>query len=228
MLPAGPPERRIVDMVRWLRRRCCRFLDELSARYGNVFTMRLPRLVQPVVVFAEPSAVRDLWTGDPDTLHAGEAKAILRSVLGEQSLLLLDGERHLRERRLMLPPFHGDRMRAYGEAMRDATSRVIDRWPLGRAFLIHGVDPERSALDVIMRTIFGVDNDDPRLAPLRDAVVRWTTLGTSRLGNALLLLVPPERARTTCAASPRAGWGSTCRGHRSCARRRRPIAWSAS
>ncbi len=192
MLPPGPTTRPIVNLVRWVRAPLP-LLDELAERYGNVFTMHLPRTSQPLVIFAEPAAVRDLWTGDPDTLHAGEANAILRSVVGEHSLLLLDGERHLRERRLMLPPFHGERMRAYGEAMREATSREIDRWPIGRPFPAHA-STQAITLDVIMRTIFGVGGDDPRLAPLRDGLVHWTTLGTSRLGTALLLLTPPDRA----------------------------------
>lgn len=178
-------------MLRWLRTPLP-FLDDLTARYGNVFTMRLPRLDGPMVIFAEPSAVRELWTGDPEVLHAGKANVILRSVLGKDSLLLLDGERHLRERRLMLPPFHGERMRAYGEAMRDATARELERWPTGRAFPVHA-SMQTITLDVIMQTIFGVGAADAGLAPLRDALVRWTTLGTSRLGTALLLLTPPER-----------------------------------
>src|SRR4051812_10335555 len=99
-------------MVRWLSRPL-QLLDDLAARHGPVFSIHLPRLAQPMVFFAEPAAVRELWTGDPDVLHAGEANVILRSILGDGSVILLDGERHLAERRLLLPPFHGERMRAY-------------------------------------------------------------------------------------------------------------------
>jgi cytochrome P450 len=181
--------RPLVNMVRWLRSPLP-MLDALSARYGTVFSVRLPRRAEPMVFFAEPEAVRDLWTGDPEVLRAGQAAEILRAVLGDNSLLLLDGERHLRERRLLLPPFHGDRMRAYGEVMREATVRATAEWPVGRAFPVH---PSMQAitLEVIMRTILGADD---RFAPLRDALVRWTTLGTTPLGNALLLLTPPEYA----------------------------------
>lgn len=90
-------------------------------------------------------------------------------------------------------PFHGERMRAYGDAMHDATSREIDRWPIGRAFPVHP-STQAITLEVIMRTIFGVGAADPQTASLRDALVRWTTLGLSRMGTALLLLTPPERA----------------------------------
>lgn len=204
MLPAGPPTRSIVNMVRWVAKPLP-WLADLNARYGNVFSMYLPRLDAPVVIFAEPSAVRDLWTGDPQYLNAGQANIILRSVLGKDSLLVLDGERHLRERRLMLPPFHGERMKAYGDAMREVTAREIDRWPIGRPFPVHE-STQAITLDVIMRTIFGVGGDDPRLAPLRDALVKFTTLGTSRIGTAFLLMTPPERAEQLQQLATR-GWG---------------------
>jgi len=181
----------LLDAVRWLRAPLP-MLDDLAARYGAVFSMQLPRLPGPAVFFAEPAAIRELWTGDPHALNAGEANVILRSVLGSNSLLVLDGERHLRERRLMLPPFHGERMRAYGTAMRDATLRELARWPIGRPFSILAA-MQAITLDVIMRTIFGV-SDAAQLAPLRDALVRWTTLGTSPFGTAMFLLTPPEHA----------------------------------
>jgi cytochrome P450 len=191
MLPAGPTTPPFVNMVRWVRTPLP-MLEDLHARYGTRFTMRLPRMQGPMVFFAEPAAVKDIWTGDPQTLHAGQANVILKAVLGEHSLLLLDGDRHLRERRLMLPPFHGERMRAYGLAMRDATLRAIADWPTDRAFPVHATMQDIT-LDVIMRTIYGV-GDRGQLAALRDALVRWTTLGTSKLGTALLLLTPIEYA----------------------------------
>jgi len=178
-------------MLRWLRAPLP-MLDDLHARYGNAFTLHMPRLGGPMVFFAEPSAVRDIFALAPEVARAGEANVILRPILGNDSLLVLDGDRHLRERRLMLPPFHGDRMRAYGEAIREVTTRELERWPIGRPFPAHAA-MQAITLDVIMRTIFGVGADDPRLAPLRDALVRWTTLGTSRLGTAMLLLTPPGR-----------------------------------
>lgn len=203
-LPDGPRTPGLVNMVRWVRTPLP-MLDALAHRYGSVFTLRLPRLEAPMVIFAEPAAVKELWTGDPNVLRAGEANEILRAALGGNSLLLLDGERHLRERRLMLPPFHGERMKAYGAVMRDATLRALATWPVGRAFPVHG-STQAITLDVIMRTIFGVGGDDPRLTPLREALVRWTTLGTSRLGTTMLLLTPPEYAERVRRLASR-GWG---------------------
>ena len=191
VLPPGPDTRPILQMVRWLREPLP-MLQDLSARFGTAFSVRVPRMEQPMVFFSDPAAVKQIWAGDPEVFRAGEANIILKSALGGNSILLLDGERHLRERRLMLPPFHGERMKAYGIAMRDAATREIETWPIGRPFPIqHSM--QGITLDVIMRTIFGVE-DEAKLAPLREALVRWTTLATSRLGTALLLLTPPEHA----------------------------------
>ena len=167
VLPPGPSSPPFFNMVRWVRRPLP-MLEQLAATYGPAFSVRIPRMPEPLVFFSDPAAIRDIWTGDPDVLRAGEANVLLRSALGPSSLLLLDGLEHLRERRLMLPPFHGDRMRAYGDAMRDATLAELARWKHGVAFPIHGA-MQTITLEVIMRTIFGV-GDEPRLRPLRDAL----------------------------------------------------------
>ena len=190
-LPAGPEGRPILSMIRWLRSPLP-MLEDLTARYGAAFSLKIPRLPQPMVFFSDPAAIRQIWAGDPDVFHAGEANEILRSVLGGGSLLLLDGDRHLRERRMMLPPFHGDRMKAYGIAMRDAAAREIATWATGQPFPVHP-GMQNITLEVILRTIFGV-GDEVRLAPLREALVRWTTIGTSPINTAMLLLTPPEHA----------------------------------
>src|SRR5512139_2613661 len=119
--------REYVNIVRWYRSPLG-MLESLTAKHGNAFAMKIPRQEEPMMIFAEPAAVKELWNGDPEVLRAGEANIILRSALGRNSLLLLDGAEHLRERRLMLPPFHGDRMKAYATTMREVTQREIDRW----------------------------------------------------------------------------------------------------
>lgn len=183
--------REYANIVRWYRAPLG-MLKDLKAKHGNAFALKIPRQEEPMMIFAEPAAVKEIWNGDPEVLRAGEANIILRSALGRNSLLLLDGAEHLRERRLMLPPFHGDRMKAYATTMREVTQREIEHWPVGKAFAVHG-SMQAITLDVIMRTIFGV-SEGSGLDELRDALVRYTTLGTSKLGTAILLLTPPEYA----------------------------------
>lgn len=153
-LPPGPPEPAVAQTAQWIARPV-EFLERARARYGDTFTMRLAGL-EPFVLFSDPEAVKDIFTGPPDDLYAGEANAVLEPVLGASSVLLLDGKPHMAQRRLLLPPFHGQRMRAYGEVIRDATLRSIERWPRGRAFAVHP-HTQGITLDVIVRTVFGVD-----------------------------------------------------------------------
>ena len=102
-------------------------------RYGDVVTFRSLFDPQFVMVF-DAHLVKQVFRGSPDRLHAGEANALLGPVVGERSVLLLDGAEHLRQRKLLLPPFHGERMRAYAErdGTRPRTARST-RWPRGRA-----------------------------------------------------------------------------------------------
>lgn len=157
-LPPGPPEPAVVQAFRWLQDPT-RFLDSARARYGRVFTVRLASF-PPLVHLTDPEAIRELFTGPPELLHAGEANVVLKPVLGAGSLLLLDGEAHVRHRRLLLPPFHGQRMHAYGGVMREITEREIARWPRGRAFPV--MERTRAiALDVVLKTVFGLaDGED--------------------------------------------------------------------
>src|SRR5262249_49467225 len=153
-LPPGPRFPAVLQGL-WFVAKPVGFIDGCIRRYGDPFTVRLPSTPH-VVLFSAPDAIRDIFTGDDDALPAGEANAVLQPILGANSLLLLDGERHLRERRMMMPPFHGDRMRAYATVMRDVTENALAAWPVGQPFPIM---PETQAitLDVILRTVFGVE-----------------------------------------------------------------------
>lgn len=166
-LPPGPRLPRLLQASRWLFAPIP-FMRSCADRYGDPFTVRMFN-VPPMVFFTEPSAIKQIFTGDPQKLHAGQAMKVFELILGPSSLLLLDESRHMRERKLLLPPFHGAGMRLYGEIMWQIVDRSIGAWPVGAAFPIH---PSLKAitLEVILRVVFGVD-EGPRLARLR-ALVR--------------------------------------------------------
>jgi cytochrome P450 len=153
-LPPGPSSGPVAQVLRWARSPL-QFLEECGRRFGNAFTLRLAA-APPLVCFSHPDAVRDVLTADPDLLRAGETHASIAPLLGDRSLLLLDGGRHVRDRRLMLPPFHADRVHAYARTMRAVADRAIDAWPTDRAFSLHEA-MQAIALDVIMETVFGPD-----------------------------------------------------------------------
>ena len=155
-LPPGP------RLPRWVQTMGFIFapvpwIEANRRRYGDVVTFH--SLFDPnfVMVF-HPDLVKQVFRGSPDQLRAGEANAVLGPVVGERSVLLLDGAEHIRQRKLLLPSFHGDRMRAYEQTMREAADRSIDTWPRGEPFALL---PQMQAitLDVIMRAVFGVDDD---------------------------------------------------------------------
>ncbi|HYI36147.1 MAG TPA: cytochrome P450 [Thermoleophilaceae bacterium] len=131
-----------------------RFLDGARRRHGDVVTFRSLFDSAFVIVFS-PELVKQVFRAPPDQLRAGEANALLGPIVGERSVLLLDGREHMRQRKLLLPPFHGERMRAYEEVMVEATDRVVDSWRAGQEVTLLPAMQELT-LEVIERTVFGV------------------------------------------------------------------------
>jgi cytochrome P450 len=160
-------------------RRPTAFMERCQQRYGDVFTLRMPAS-EPMVFLADPDLVRAVWAGDKvNGLPAGR-RITLQPVLGPRSVLLQEGAEHLRRRRLMLPPFHGDRMRRYGELMDEITRREIERWPLDRPFALM---PRMRSItrDVILRAVFGTHagaGEDELRRRIDDVLARTTRTPT--------------------------------------------------
>jgi cytochrome P450 family 135 len=132
-----------------------RYITACQRRYGDVVTFSTKFDSNFVMVF-DPAIVKQVFQAPPDRLHAGKANVLLGPVLGERSVLLLDGDEHLRQRKLMLPPFHGKRLKAYEDVMREAADHAIDSWPVGQEFALMP-SMQMLTLEVIMRTVFGVE-----------------------------------------------------------------------
>ncbi|HEV3129727.1 MAG TPA: cytochrome P450, partial [Solirubrobacteraceae bacterium] len=107
-LPAGPPMPAALQTAIWFGKAQW-MLGQCAARYGETFTIRLVN-EGPFVVLSNPEHVKQVFTGHPRVFHAGEGNRILLPVLGPNSLLLLDDDAHMRQRKLLLPAFHGERM----------------------------------------------------------------------------------------------------------------------
>ena len=167
-------------------------LEECRARYGDMFTIRLPHEGTWVFV-SEPEAVKQVFTGDPRLLHAGAANIVLLPILGEHSVLLLDEPEHMAQRKLMLPPFHGKRMQAYGDVMARAAAEEIDRWPTDAPVRMR---PRMQAvtLEVILRAVFGVGEGE-RLTRLRDELRGTLNLLSSPRRAIFMVMLGPERLR---------------------------------
>ncbi len=167
----------------------------LRDTFGMPATLRFPGW-PAMVVFDDPQSNKEMFRGSSDDLYAGQANELLRPIVGAKSLLLLDGPPHMRERRLLLPPFHGERMTRYGEVMRDVTQDSLAAWPLDRRF---SVQPHTQSitLDIILRTVFGVEagaRRDALRAALTDLILDFSKPG---------LMVPSLQKDL----GPRSPWG---------------------
>jgi cytochrome P450 len=186
-LPPGPPLPSLVQtplLFAWPRR----FLSACRRRYGDAFTLRIAPMGD-IVYLADPEHVRAVFTGDSEVFHAGEGNQVLGHVLGERSVLLLDGEEHMRERRLMLPPFHGESVRAYEDVIAQIAREELDRWPVGSAFPLHP-RMRAIALEAILRAVIGA-RDPRRLDELRRALPPLADIP----GHVMLMWIRPELAR---------------------------------
>lgn len=146
-------------------------LDTLRAwhrRYGSVFTVRFTGFGKGVYV-GEPAAIRELFTGDQSDLLAGEANSFMEPVLGPKSVLVLDGSEHMRQRKLLLPPFQGSRVASFRSVIREAAEREIARWRPGTRIVLRQ-RMRALTFEVICRAVFGVTEPD-RVARLRAALV---------------------------------------------------------
>ena len=186
VLPAGPAYPRLVQAWLWFKKPLW-FLEHCSRVYGDVFTMRLP-LGMNLVHVADPELAKAVFAGNPDALRAGEANAtILEPLVGRHSVLVLDGPEHARQRKLILPAFHGDRMRAWDATIRDITRAEIARWPEGRPFALRP-SMQSITLDVIIRVVFGVEGS-ARSDDLRRRIATVIRIGR----NPFLLLATSDR-----------------------------------
>jgi cytochrome P450 len=159
--PPGSKLPAIAQAIRYVRAPLG-FLTELQHRHGDIFSVSFPYFGK-VVYVADPALVKAVFTGSSEQFHAGEANAtVLEPALGPNSVLTLDDAPHMQQRKLLLPPFHGERIERYGELMREVTLREMESWPVGEPFALRR-HTQRITLAVIMRAVFGI-HDEERLA----------------------------------------------------------------
>ncbi|MFZ5481160.1 MAG: cytochrome P450 [Myxococcota bacterium] len=163
-LPPGPALPAPLQMLAFARDPV-RFLDDCRARWGNVFTVRLPSY-PPIVYVADPALVKAVFTGSPDVLRAGEGNSPFEPIVGPRSLLVLDGEEHRRMRRILLPAFHGEQVRAWSSRMTEVAAAEVTRWPIGARFPLRP-RMRAVALEIILRVVFGVSDPVRRARLLR-------------------------------------------------------------
>jgi cytochrome P450 len=170
-LPAGPRLPPVLQTLRWLVRPIA-FLEACRREFGDAFSVRFLGFERPMVMLSDPEAIRALYTAPEHALPPGRTLA-LRPIMGSRSVLLLEGREHLARRRLMLPPFHGQRMRAYESIVREVVATEVERWPADEPFALHP-RMQRVTLEVILRAVFGI-TDAARRERLAERLRRLLT-----------------------------------------------------
>lgn len=191
-LPPGPPAPPIAQTARWLLAPVD-FMESCRRRFGDTFSVRFLGFERPMVMLSDPAAIRALYAQREQLLPPGRTLA-LRPIMGPRSLLLLEGEEHLERRRVMLPPFHGERMRGYEAAMAEIARAEVERWPVGSELALQ---PRMRAitLEVILRVVFGVTDHD-RLSRLRVLLPQLLD-GTSSISISFRVLAARRLGRPT-------------------------------
>src|SRR5438132_4032724 len=165
-LPPGPRAAALVQTLAWALAPTW-FMDRCARSAGEFFTLTFFPSGMQLVVVSDPDAVKTVFTASPEVAPSGAANSPLAPVMGPSSVIVLTGPEHLRQRKLLLPPFHGERMREYEDVIVEATRRDMATWPLGRPMRLQ----ERTraiTLEVILRAVFGVEAG--RMEALRTAI----------------------------------------------------------
>jgi cytochrome P450 len=149
------------------------YLERARRRYGSMFTLRVVGLGDTVVV-SDPALIKQVFRADPTVLHAGTGSP-LRALLGENSMLGIDEDQHMEQRKLLLPPFKGQRMKAYETMIAEIAAEEIDAWPRDTE-LSTDQAMQRITLRAILRAVFGAEGE--RLRTLETLIPRWTALGS--------------------------------------------------
>ena len=175
-LPPGPSAPVLVQgLAMWTRPLAS--LERARARYGKRFTVRFP-FTPPFVILTEPDQIKEIYTAPPDVLHPGEGARVLEPLVGRKSVILLDGDAHMEQRKLILPAFHGERMERLIGLVTRVTQEEVRGWG-GDEIPLH---PRLGALtlEIILRAVFGLD-PGPRLETLRESLTRLLAYGESPL-----------------------------------------------
>ncbi|MGE0484632.1 MAG: cytochrome P450 [Gammaproteobacteria bacterium] len=188
-LPPGPTQHPALQLLRYSFTPLA-FLEDCARRYGETFSFRLAGF-PPLVMLTRPDDIRELFRGSPAVLHAGEGNRVLTALVGETSVLVLDDEPHTRQRRALLPPLKGERMRQFFDAMQAEALATAEAWAgAGPVRADHAM--QRVTLRVILRAVLGVDGG-PAFAELERTITRLLDITRNPLVLIMNALFPPAR-----------------------------------
>jgi cytochrome P450 len=187
-LPPGPSYPSLIQGIGFWTRPLA-YLEKLRAEYGKRFTLRFP--FSPAFVFiTEPDQIKQVYQAPPDVLHPGSGARVLEPIVGSNSILLLDGDAHMSQRKLMLPAFHGERMEALSDLVAEVTEREVAGWSGAAELELHPL-MQKLTLEIILRAVFGIDPGE-RLETARHRLGSLLAFGD----HPLTLFGPPASERS--------------------------------
>ncbi|BCL39192.1 cytochrome P450 [Nostoc sp. MS1] len=190
-LPKGPQTPLFIQVLRWVFSPMS-FMEECAQRYGDIFGIRLAKDVPPILFLSNPKDIQQILTNDTNQLEApGEWNDLFKPLLGSYSVITLSGEEHQRQRQLLMPPIHGERMRGYGQVITDVTEKVINQYQIDQPFNIRSAT-QAITLRVIMQAVFGL-HDSPRAKKLQHLLSELLEKGSSPLSVAFLYFPALQR-----------------------------------
>ena len=171
-MTSGVPGPRVtpVDLWKWMVHPYT-YLDRQAERFGDTFAIA-PLGLPEAVVFSSPDALADLFALSDRQAHGGAFNVVLRPFLGPRSMLVVDGAPHRRQRRLLMPAFHGDRALAWEESMRAVAGARIASWPRGPAFSLHA-ELQEITLGIVLRVVFGLVPGEPSFDRILTSTRGW-------------------------------------------------------
>jgi cytochrome P450 len=204
-LPDGPKALATLQMLQWVMTPFS-YMRNCHRTYGDCFTIRLNPKFGPLVLFSQPEALQLILTNDDAKLFEapGSFNVALQIITGTQSVFAFSGERHRRARQLLMPSFHGERLRSYGELICNVAEEVMNEYEPGHAFPARN-PMQTISLRVILRAVFGLV-DGPRYRRL-EKLLGMLLDGLSSPMSASLLFVPALRRDL----GPRSPWGKFIR-----------------
>lgn len=160
------------------------FQRKYSQKYGDIFSMHLSGLA-PSVIVGNPQAIQEIFNQD-SKFDVGRGNDLAEPLLGKNSLILIDGGRHRRERKLLMPPFHGERLQAYAKQICLITEQIASQWEVGQTFITRSA-MQKVSLEVILQIVFGLSKGE-RYEQLKPLLTAWLDMTDSPLRSSMLFL----------------------------------------
>ena len=160
------------------------FQNKYSQKYGDIFTMQLSGIGSSVIL-GNPKAIQELFSQD-SKFDIGRANELAEPLIGKNSLMMMDGSRHRRERKLLMPAFHGEKIQVYAKQIVDITENIAGKWQVGESFIVRST-MQKISLEIILQVVFGL-SEGKRYEQLKPLLTDWLDMTDSPLRSSMLFL----------------------------------------